>query len=291
MADVILRADGLEAGLRPEAGGAFSHFTDLSGKAPVELLRRARDDFDDALDSAGYPLVPFSNRVRDGRFTFRGKAVELAPNLPGHRHPLHGQGWRTAWTVERADANVAELAFRQAAGAWPWDYEARLLVVLQGRGMDVILSARNLSPDVMPCGLGLHPFYPCDAQTVFDASVRTAWTTDAGGLPLDAVPAAGRFSLQRRRICGQGLDHGYDGWTGEALIQWPAARRALRLTSDVPRLQVYAPAEGGMFAAEPVTNATDAFNRPESEWPALGLWRLEPGQAAKIGARFQILSI
>ncbi len=107
MADVILRADGLEAGLRPEAGGAFSHFTDLSGEAPVELLRRARDDFDDALDSAGYPLVPFSNRVRDGRFTFRGKAVELAPNLPGHRHPLHGQGWRTAWTVERADANVA----------------------------------------------------------------------------------------------------------------------------------------------------------------------------------------
>src|ERR1700704_2064064 len=68
--DLILRCEGIEAGLRPGVGGAFTHLTDLTGEGPVDLLRRARPDFTDVLDSAGFPLVPFCNRVRDGRFAF-----------------------------------------------------------------------------------------------------------------------------------------------------------------------------------------------------------------------------
>src|SRR5947209_3693647 len=79
MAELILHADGLEAGLKPHAGGAFTHFCDLSGPEPVDLFRRGVAGSDDPLDSAGFPLVPFCNRVRDGRFGFRGREVRLAP--------------------------------------------------------------------------------------------------------------------------------------------------------------------------------------------------------------------
>jgi aldose 1-epimerase len=290
MADVILRADGLEAGLRPEAGGAFSHFADLTAGAPVDLLRRARVDFTDALDSAAYPLVPFSNRVRDGRFAFRGRGVRLQPNMPPHQHPLHGQGWRNPWTVAEASEASATLVFRHEPGDWPWAYEARLTATLAGRGLDVALACRNLSDETMPCGLGLHPFHPCDARTMLDTQARAVWTIDGDAMPVEAVPVAGRYALNDRLICGQGLDNGYDGWSGEATLRWPDKGRALRLTSRAQRLQLYSPSEGGLVAVEPVTNAIDALNRPEAEWPSLGLWLLEPGEEARMQARFQVLA-
>ena len=47
---------------------------------------------------ASFPLVPFVNRIRGGRFTFRGREVRLAPNMAGDPSPLHGQGWLNPWT-------------------------------------------------------------------------------------------------------------------------------------------------------------------------------------------------
>ena len=66
--DLILRADGLEAGLRPAVGGAFTHLADTVAGKTVDLLRRGAPDFADVLDSAGFALVPYCNRIRDGRF-------------------------------------------------------------------------------------------------------------------------------------------------------------------------------------------------------------------------------
>jgi aldose 1-epimerase len=289
--DLILRAEGVEAGLRPSVGGALTHFTDLTGPQPVDLLRRAAPGFTDVLDSAGFALVPFCNRVRDGRFSFGGHDVHLAPNLPGQKHPLHGQGWRAVWTVTQAGDSAAELAFRHEAGAWPWTYEARLRVSLSDRALNATLEATNLSSDTMPCGLGLHPYYPCDGQTVLDTAATDVWTVDDEIMPVARVPATGRYDLHQRRVCGQGLDNGYDGWSGDALISWPNKGRALRLTSAAPRFQLFSPPDGGLIAAEPVTNANAALNQPAEDWERLGLWLLKPGQTAALSARFQALTI
>lgn len=290
-ADLILRSDGVEAGLRPSVGGALTHFIDLTGPQPVDLLRRSKPGFTDVLDSAGFALVPFCNRVRDGRFHFGGHDVRLAPNMPGQKHPLHGQGWRGVWTVEDSGASFAQLAFRHAAGEWPWSYEARLRVTLAERALILTLEAQNLSDDVMPCGLGLHPYYPCNGRTVLDTEATYVWTVDDEVMPVERIPATGRYELRDRRICGQGLDNGYDGWSADALISWPDRGRALRLTSSAPRFQLFSPREGGLIAAEPVTNANAALNRPQAEWESLGLWLLRPGQAASMTARFQALTI
>jgi aldose 1-epimerase len=289
--DLILSADGVEVGLRPGVGGALTHFTDVTGAEPVDLLRRARPDFTDVLDGAMFPLVPFCNRVRDGRFSFGGHDVQLSPNLPPQKHPLHGQGWRGVWQVAGADRSSAELVFEHPAGEWPWAYGARLTVALEGRGMTVTLECENRAPDPMPCGLGLHPYFPCDARTMLHTVAEAVWTVDDEVMPVERVPAVGRYDLQGRIICGQDLDNGYDGWSGETLILWPDKARGLRLTSAAPRFQLYSPGQGGLIAAEPVTNANGALNRPSGEWPGLGLWVLQPGQSASMSARFHALDI
>ena len=90
---VRLQAGGLALELAPEVGGSVASFT-ADGR-PV--FRSTPEGYGDVLQAACFPLVPYSNRVFDGAFAFRGREVRLARNNPPQRHPLHGLGWRSAW--------------------------------------------------------------------------------------------------------------------------------------------------------------------------------------------------
>ncbi len=182
------------------------------------------------------------------------------------------------------------LSFRHRAGEWPWDYEARQEFALNKRGLSLSLTCRNLSDDPMPCGLGQHPYFPCGPETRLDTSVRHVWTIDEQVLPIDKVPATGRFDLRRRLICGQDLDHGFDWWGGLAWMGDPTWPYDLLMSSTAAGFfQLYSPAEGGIFVAEPVTHANAALNAPETDWPELGMRVLDPGKAMSLDMRLEIV--
>ena len=92
----------LDLRLAPQVGGciaAFNYLSDEKGKTPI--LRGADAVPSSVLDAASFPLVPYSNRVRNGRFRFRGREVTLAPNMAGDPSPLHGQGWLAAYSATK----------------------------------------------------------------------------------------------------------------------------------------------------------------------------------------------
>ena len=290
---VRLAAGRLRMRLFPALGGCIAAFNYLSDEQrDIQILRGTEGVLTDVLDAACFPLVPFSNRIRHGRFSFRGREVTLAPNMKGDPNPLHGQGWLSAWGVARADEREAELVFHHPGGEWPWTYEARQLFALDPDGLTLRLSCRNLSDTPMPCGLGQHPYFPCTPETRLDTRVECAWTIDDKVLPVEKVPATGRFELGDRRVCGQDLDNGFGGWDGKASIRFPGQPFAIELSSAGTRFfQLYSPAEGGLFVAEPVTHANAALNEPEARWPALGLKVLEPGEEMILEARLAIVSV
>jgi aldose 1-epimerase len=264
-------------------GGSVAAFR-LAGRP---IFRESPPDLHDAGDSASFPLVPFSNRVRDGRFSFRGREIRLAPNMAPQKHPLHGQGWRGAWSVEQAEVARAVLGFTHGPGEWPWAYQARQEFALDAAGLIMRLELTNTDAEPMPCGLGLHPYFPADADTVLDTEVRQVWTIDDEIMPVALEPAAGRYDLSRRRINGADLDNGYEGWGGRAELRWPGLTMRL-LSPQASRFQVYSPREGGVVVIEPVTHANAAFNHPEDRWAALGLIVLKPGQTTSLEARFEV---
>jgi aldose 1-epimerase len=289
MTRVLLRAGALELALAPEVGGSIARFDLLRGGAREPVMRAAPDDSRDVLQAACFPLVPFANRIRGGTFECDGRTITLTPNMPGDRSPLHGQGWLSAWSVESADERSARLTFRHPGGEWPWTYDARQVFTLDDDGLAVELACRNLSAEPMPCGLGLHPYFPCNRDTRLDTMVEVVWTIDADVLPVARESASGRYGLEDRAICGQGLDNGYDGWSGTARIVWPDRGLALELTSpDASRFQVFSPPEGDFFVAEPVQNANAALNAPQEQWASLGLARLAQGEEARLRARFTL---
>ncbi|HEX4694673.1 aldose 1-epimerase [Sphingomonas sp.] len=289
-APLTLRAGALEVQLLPQLGGSIARFDRVAAGRRQPLLRAAPADANSVLDTGCFPMVPYVNRIRGGTFDCDGRTVTLTPNMAGDASPLHGQGWLGAWRTEQAGDDHATLSFHHAAGEWPWDYEATQHFRLDKDGLSLALSCRNLSADRMPCGLGFHPYYPCDADTMLDTEVESAWTIDAAVLPVDNVPATGHYDLRQRCICGQGLDNGFDGWSGTASITWPGEAAGLRLSSpDARRFQVYSPASGGLFVAEPVQQANAALNAPQADWPSLGMRLLEQGQSVAVHARFDVI--
>jgi aldose 1-epimerase len=290
-ARITLRAGALQVQLLPAVGGCIVRFDRIAEGRRQPLLRGTDAALSDAGDAACFPLVPFANRIRGGTFTCDGRDITLRPNLTGDPSPLHGQGWRAEWAVTEASGDHALLSFHHPADEWPWEYLATQRIGLDANGLSLELSCRNLSSERMPCGLGLHPYYPCTAETLLDAPVGSAWTIDERVLPVENVPATGRYDIRHRHICGQALDNGFDDWNGTASIIWPGEGASLRLSSpDARRFQVYSPAEGGLFVAEPVQNANAALNAPQERWPELGLELLKQGQSSLLHARFGVVT-
>ena len=290
MAETILHNECLELALCPSVGGSITRFEWLGGGGERRpLMRGCHSGSINVLEAACFPLVPFVNRIRGSRFTFRGREVALQPNMTGDPSVLHGQGWLNSWQLLFASETEAELAFEHEAGEWPWTYEARQRFALDERGFSVRLSCLNSAPEPMPCGLGQHPYFPCGEGTIVDTLVTHAWEIDEHVLPTAKVPATGRFDLRNRKVCGQGLDHGFGGWGGEARMrdpEWPA--ELLMSSPDAQFFQLYSPREGDLFVAEPVSHANAALNAPEEDWADLGLRVLEPGEEMSLIMRIDV---
>ena len=286
---VELRAGNLKLRLSPCVGGSIEAFEITDGTHSRSILRKSHTRLEKVLDAACFPLVPYVNRIRGGHFHFRGRDIRLAPNMAGDPSPLHGQGWLNPWSVDESSGDRAALSYRHAAGEWPWDYAARQEFALDEHGLTAALTCRNTSKDPMPCGLGFHPYFPCGPQTRLDTDVRVAWTIDKDVLPVDKVPAKGRYDLTQRLVCGQGLDNGFGGWGGEARMSDPDWPYAVRLSSDQARFfQLYSPAAGRIFVAEPVTHANAALNAPEEQWPELGMRVLDPAEEMSLTMRLEV---
>ena len=276
--------------LLPDLGGSIARFSYVDGEEKVNIFRASDSVPKTILDAASFPLVPFCNRIREGRFSFRGREVTLATNMPGDPSPLHGHGWLSAWEVEKASETHAELVFRHDAGEWPWRYEARQSFRLEPDNLTIRLACLNLSDEPMPCGLGQHPYFHCTAETILDTQVAHAWTIDEKVLPVEKVPAIGRFGLANRFVCGQDLDNGFGGWGGSARMRLPGAPFTLEMSSaDASFFQLYSPATGGIFVAEPVTHANAALNEPEESWAELGLRVLEAGEEMALTAKWSLI--
>jgi len=288
MERVTLEQGALHLDLLPALGGSIARLEWQAENRTIPILRGTSAPRE-VLDVGCFPLVPYCNRIRGGRFRFRGREIELRPNMAGDPNPLHGQGWTSGWSVEALSDRSATLTFRHERDEWPWRYHARQRFTLAADSLTVELSCSNMDDGAMPCGLGLHPYFPCRPLTRITTRVAHVWTVDEQVLPVERILAKDRYDPNAGPICGRGLDNGYDGWSGEALIETPDAPFRLRMTSAEARFfQIYAPPTGALFVAEPVSHANAALNAPEEEWDSLGLRVLAPGETMRLTMRLEV---
>jgi aldose 1-epimerase len=242
-----------------------------------------------------FPLIPFSNRIAWGRFSFGGETFQLDRNFGDHPHAIHGNAWQRAWDVVSQSASRAELRLdhdpaTDAGHHWPYAYQAALLYALAPDALHVTIRVTNTDRRAQPVGLGLHPFQPRTPGTAIAFRASTVWQTGPDSLPDAEFPVEGPWSFDPGHvITPPPLDNCYAAWTGRAEITRPEhGIRMVIAADDIFRhLVVFTPAEKPFFAVEPASNMTDAVNRMDSV-PAHGLRVLAPGETLERQVRFLV---
>lgn len=268
-----LTAHGWDLQLLPELGGSIGHLR-LGGE---DILRPAPANAASPVETAGFPLLPYANRIAHGRFRQEGRDRQLPRNAGEHPHSLHGVGWQREWEGEVA--GEAELVLRlphPGDESWPWPFRAEQRFRLTPTAFHHSLSLQNLAEVPVPVGLGFHPYFPRHAESQLTARVSAAWEIDATCLPLQRT-AADRFgdwaaggSLNPPFL----IDNAHEGWDGSATISRPG-QTLLLLTEGTGVLHLYVPPGEDFFCVEPVTHLPDAVNRG-------GMALLAPGATASI---------
>jgi aldose 1-epimerase len=264
-------------------------FAPHEGGAIRELKWRGRDLLRPTPPGAGadpfatacFPMVPFANRVAHGRFTFRGRTVELERNWREDPHPLHGQGWRAPWSVMAVSPSSVTVGFDGGADEWPWRYACEQRFRLLESGLEIELSIENLSVTPMPVMLGLHPYFPDAPRAQIIAHLPRVWLTDNAALPVLEAQTPPAWSFDAGRHVGAvPLDHCFAEWNGSASLHWPDLTLNVRATS-CSFLHIYAPSGRDFFCLEPLSAPVGALGR-EAE----GATVVTPGGRFAIAVQF-----
>jgi aldose 1-epimerase len=120
----------------------------------------------------GQHLIPWPNRIRDGRYTFNGVTHQLALSEPARHNASHGLARYVPWVlVEKKTDAVTNVVRIHPQPGWPGTLEARVTHELGENGLTVTVEATNIGRAELPFGYGAHPYLTVGEATVDQVSI------------------------------------------------------------------------------------------------------------------------
>lgn len=251
----------------------------------------------------GAVLVPWPNRVADGRYSFGGRTHQLALSEPERGTAIHGlvawSGFRTV--THELDRVVLAHRLRPSPG-YPFGLDVEVEHALADDGLRCSVRAQNVGQQAAPYGCALHPYLVPGQGRVDDWTLTLPATHVLDVDPERLLPRAvvdvedGPMDARRPLLVGaHEVDHAFTGLVagddGSTALELTApGGTGLRLTWDpraMPWVQVHTadrPGEQGHregLVVEPMTCPPDAFSS------GTDLVRLEPGQRHEVSWRLQ----
>lgn len=296
---LTIRAGRARAIIRPECGGTVDALY-LSPGGTGESISLLRGDAPEQADAPESPadgcepglfrgrlLAPFNDRIPGGRYTFRGESHSLPVNDEEFGDAIHGFLYRRRMEVVSKREGELHLVARTVPGeeaGYPFDLEISVSYRLEEDRFCLDLTGRNLGRSPLPLALGWHPYFQLPGLDRIDSAELKLPTeryveVDRELLPTGELPpvADSPYDFRERAPIGTGeLDLAFllnprGGNPSVAELYGPDHRLFLR-TAGAGFLQLFIPPDRESVAIEPVTAATNAFNRPE-----LGPIALEAG--------------
>ena len=263
--ELTLRAGDASLTIDPAAGGRFSSLL-VDGH---ELL--VTEGFG-PIEWGCYPMAPFAGRIRDGRFTFRGRSHQLETNLPPNA--IHGTVLDREWRVTTAETDTAELTV-DLGPAWPFAGRVTSSIALRSDGLDAALTL--VADEPMPAWLGWHPWFRREvggANADLDIEAERMFLRGSDGLPTGELV----------RPSPQPWDDAFVGIRTPIRLVWPGVL-SLESTSTAAVWVVY-DERPDAICIEPQTAPPDAVNLATIDPPIA-----EPGRPASLAMAWHWLRV
>jgi aldose 1-epimerase len=235
--------------------------------------------------ATGATLMPWPNRLRDGKYDFGGQSYQLPINDHGTHTANHGLGRWERWEPTEQSGSAVTLAL-DLVPQTGWVFELRVEVdyVLGPEGLTVTGRATNTGERAAPFGAGWHPYFSLRGHTLDEVELTLPAAqhldTDEQQVPTGRSPVDGTpLDFRAGKPLGTTrLDDGFAELTGgRAAVRTPSGGAELRVDESINYLQCFTPDDWAhgrpAIAIEPMSCPADAFN---NGW---GLTVLEPGQS------------
>ena len=285
-----LRSGRQEATVVEVGGGLRTYTVDgvdvLAGYAADEVC----------LSGRGQVLMPWPNRIRDGRYGFAGVDHQLAITEVPLSNSNHGLvrwlPWQLHWHSDDWSALTVRTRLHPSPG-WDWTLDLSVNYVLDHDGLTVSAHAGNVGDVPAPFGYGAHPYIALGetrlADVVLTVPAEREVLVDDQMIPTGTAPVRAEMDFRAGRALGStSLDTAYtdlertgrDGaWevvvgglaTGDVTVwggvglDWAQVFTAKGADSGVDGTRG--------IAVEPMSCPSNAFNSGD------GLVVLEPGQS------------
>jgi aldose 1-epimerase len=245
----------------------------------------------------GAPLIPWPNRLADGRYRFEHVDHQLALSEPTKQNAIHGLlRWRPWQASEREPHRVVMSTRLYPQPGYPFALDVSIAYELRDDGLTVATTAANIGKQTCPYGVGQHPYVSPGEGLIDDCLLelpaRTrVLTEDERQLPSGSEPVQGsEFDFSESRQLGAlQIDSAFTD-----LVRDAGGRAVTRLTrKDGSRVELWVDEQHKFIelysgdtlapsrqrrglAVEPMTCAPNAFQSGD------GLVRLEPGESLTV---------
>ncbi|WP_225447038.1 aldose 1-epimerase family protein [Streptacidiphilus sp. PB12-B1b] len=240
----------------------------------------------------GTPLIPWPNRLGDGRYRFDGVDHQVPLDEPEKQNAIHGfLRWRSWQPVQADQSRITMATVLHPMPGYPFTLDVRVEYRLDEDGLTVTTTARNEGDRPAPYGSGQHPYLSpgsgtVDACTLTLAAATRITTDPERQLPTGTEAVAGTpFDFRHGRpLRGLEIDYAFtdlerdpDGRAWVRLTGADGRTAELWVDEGYPLVEIYtadtlAPERRRHgLGTEPMTCPPDAFRSGE------GVVRLEPG--------------
>lgn len=165
----------------------------------------------------GQTLIPWPNRLRDGRYSFDGCEHQLPLTEPAKGNAIHGLVRWANWTPALCEPSRVRMEHvLHPQSGWPFALGLTIEYELADAGLVVRTTATNLGARDCPYGAGAHPYLTLGTKTIDSLLVtapgRRYMPTDERGIPIGSQPTDGTELdfLQARQLGDTQLDTGYE---------------------------------------------------------------------------------
>lgn len=271
-------------------------------------------------------LLPYPGRVQ-GKFNaqtqtvtteWNGQALVLPANDASGSAPSARNGLLLDRSIDQVETNtmpdggVASALYHAGnfGGRWPSQTDVSITVVLSGRAVDCIVTAKNVGGQAEPMAVGWRPFFAIPSQRREQVTLRIPSETrveafkEVGLFPTGRlIPVAGTaydfFQRGGRALGRTYLNEDYVDLKPGLLdsgpvveLRDPDANYGLRVTALSPQIKsirVYSPPDKQFVVIEPNFNVPDPFGK---EWKGddTGMVVLQPGKSATWKVRLTLFA-